>query len=268
MTEQAAPTISIATYNVLAAAYADPKYYPGVQSHDVASATRYPRVVHRIAELDADVICLQEVDHELFAMVDARLQKQGYRSRWAHKGRGKPDGCAMFVAPNLLLGEWRIHEFDDAAFGGKRTGHLVLSTNVMRGHFYMHVATTHLKWEPPGAAGEERVGLLQARQTLRQLPTQVRIAGTPCVICGDFNAGPSSDILRTFADERFVDAHGDLSHTFVLEGVPQKLDYLLFSMDTLVARPVAVPSLPGPTPMPSAAEPSDHLPLVARFTRR
>lgn len=53
---------TVATYNVLASAYIKPEWYAGVPAHLLDPAWRVPAVARSVAALDADLVCLQEVD--------------------------------------------------------------------------------------------------------------------------------------------------------------------------------------------------------------
>jgi CCR4-NOT transcription complex subunit 6 len=55
-------SFSVASYNVLAGAYIHPGWYPGTPASVLALAWRKSAVVQRVADLGADVICLQEVE--------------------------------------------------------------------------------------------------------------------------------------------------------------------------------------------------------------
>jgi len=118
------PQIVIATYNILADAYIKPEYYPHCDPKDFQAEHRHPRLIERVAGLGADVICLQEVEYALFVRLEARLRGLGYQGRWAHKGGGKPDGCATFVrGPRQCLGT-HIIVFDDGHLPKGPSGHI------------------------------------------------------------------------------------------------------------------------------------------------
>lgn len=260
------PKITVATYNVLADAYVKPEYYPGVDPRHFASPARYGRVVERIAGFGTDVICLQEVDYALFAMVEKRLRALGYEGRWAHKGMGKPDGCAMFVGHDCRSSHWQVLVFDDAHVhgqGGKESGHIALMVDarVRGGRERIHVATTHFKWASLDSM--PHVGVIQAGQFVHAVAKSMEDC-PGSIVCGDFNAAPGSPLLTEFAEAGYDDAHAATTPTFMAEGRPQKLDYLLYT-GRLQARAHEVPDLRTVSPLPSQDEPSDHLPLVATF---
>lgn len=250
-------TISVATYNVLADAYIRPERYPLVAPEDFLPERRHPKLDARVEALGADVICAQEVDIAAFRRFDDRLRLLGYRGRWAHRGGGKPDGCATFVRAPWTAEAWMIVEFDDGP--RKRSNRIALVGALARDGILFAVANAHLEWHPPDAPEELRTGLFQARQLV------ARLRGVPrAIVCCDGNAEPRSDVMETFLSAGFADAHDPSARTFVTDGRARKIDHLLHSAD-LVAEPAPPPPIDGNTPLPSADEPADHLPLVAAF---
>lgn len=258
MTAGAKKPIVVATYNILADAYIRPEYYPNCDAIDFVGATRHPRIEARVTALDADILLLQEVEHAMFVRLERRLRQDGYVGRWAHKWAGKPDGCATFVRAPLRVASWLTIDLDEG--GAKPAGHVALASPIVIDGRTWTFVSTHLKWHKPDAPPEERAGLVQARHLLAALAKPPRT-----IIGGDFNAEPDSDVLDAFRGPGFADAHPASASTFVTEGRPRKIDYLLHSRDLLaVSRPVA--ALTPASALPSKTEPSDHLPLVAAFT--
>src|SRR5262249_45986520 len=51
-----------ATYNVLATAYIKPEWYAGVPPELLKPSWRVPALVRQVESLDADLLCLQEVE--------------------------------------------------------------------------------------------------------------------------------------------------------------------------------------------------------------
>lgn len=249
--------IVIATYNVLEDAYVRPEYYPRVDPADFRPENRHPRLTAYVAALGADVALLQEVSYASFERIDARLRKDGYVGRWAHKGLGKPDGCATFVRAPFRIATSMIVDLDDG--GAKPAGHVALAVVIPVAGAVLTVVNTHIKWVKPGAPGAERADLAQAEHLLSVL------AGQPhAIVGGDFNAEPGSDVLHAFRRRGFADPHPASQATFVGEGRPRKIDYLLHTRD-LEARPHPTTHVAAETVLPSPSEPSDHAPVIATF---
>jgi mRNA deadenylase 3'-5' endonuclease subunit Ccr4 len=251
------PSFTVASYNVLANAYIKPNYYPACDPKDLEWRVREPRLITRIEGLDADVICLQEVELGFFHSLDACLRTRGYTGRWAHKGQGKPDGCATFVRTALGSVRWEIWELEGP--DDKPSGHVVLAAHLDRGSGPF-VANTHLKWDPAAVTVGGQVGYAQARDlviVMRSWPKTI--------VCGDFNATPDHETLKLFTSMGYLDPHPPTCTTFNSDARPRKLDYILHRTD-LQARPLPSNILTSTTIVPSASEPSDHAPLIAEFT--
>jgi mRNA deadenylase 3'-5' endonuclease subunit Ccr4 len=253
--------IVIATYNVLAAAHVKPEFFPRVDPALFAPAERYPRIAERVLGLNADVVCLQEADRDLYELLVRRLGSQGYRGHWAQKGEGKPDGCATFVrAPWLLTGTY-VLQFADGGGSHGRSGHVALIAAIARDGRRLVVANTHLKWYAPEKPEERRLSLAQAKE----LAALLKVNDSPRVLCGDLNAELGGPILETFASVGFADAHPSSDATNNAGGVARKIDFLLHTAE-LVAVPRQTAHVADDTVLPSDAEPSDHVPLVATFS--
>ena len=252
-----APSIIVATHNVLADPYISPEYYPRCDPKDFKPENRHPRLLAYEAALGADVILQQEVTYEMFVKLDATLRPRGYVGRWAHKWTGKPDGCATFVRAPFRVATSMIVDLDDG--GGKPNGHVALATVLVLGRQMLTIVNTHLKWHPPDAKPDAQPGVAQAGHLL-----QVLVNHSHTIVAGDFNAEPGSPTLALFTAAGFVDAHPTSHATFVLDGRPQKIDYLLHTRD-LQARPLPSPPATPESVLPSVTEPSDHVPLMAAF---
>src|SRR3954468_12100329 len=88
--------------NVLATAYLDKGDYSAVPAELLDPARRVPALVRHVARLQADLLCLQEVEAGVFEPVEATLGARGYTGRLELKGRAKPDGCATFYRSKVF----------------------------------------------------------------------------------------------------------------------------------------------------------------------
>jgi mRNA deadenylase 3'-5' endonuclease subunit Ccr4 len=257
----------VVSYNVLADSYINPAWYPGVPPALLARGARTPAIVRRIADLDGDVVCLQEVEADVAAALDNRLGALGYVGHFAPKGGGKPDGCATFVRSRAAA----VRAARTLAYGdgrGRRpdSGHIALVLLLEWEGRPLAVANTHLKWDPPGTPAADRWGLRQVSQLLAE-----RAALAPgCaawILCGDFNAGPESDVLGTLEKAGFASAYWGREHegTCVANGRAKMIDFLCHT-PCLTARPLELPRIDDRTALPSELEPSDHLPILAWFS--
>src|SRR6266540_1538606 len=87
---------TLATWNILATAYIRPAWYPRTPRQVLDPAWRVPALVRHARELGTDILCLQEVERDVFAALQAGLAGLGYSATHAMKGGNRPDGCAVF----------------------------------------------------------------------------------------------------------------------------------------------------------------------------
>jgi mRNA deadenylase 3'-5' endonuclease subunit Ccr4 len=259
-------SLSVASYNILASAYIPYARYQRTPQIVLDPAWRIPALVQHVANLGTDVLCLQEVELESFAALKSRLNSIGYEAQYARKTGGKPDGCATFYRQSSCeLMAARVIEYADGAQGQTNSGHIALIVLLRVAGRVVGLANTHLSWDPPGTASTAKVGY---RQTL-QLLNESRAMMPACdgwLICGDLNTTPDSEIIRTLQHTGFQYAHAGLAkaYTCKVNSEVKMIDYLFHSAE-FRAEPERVVQISDQTVLPSAEQPSDHLPIVARF---
>ena len=94
--EADAPSLVVATYNILASAYIQRARYPRSPAMVLTPAWRIPALLQQISTLEADILCLQEVEPETLAAINSRLGSRGHASCYARKGGDSPEGCSTF----------------------------------------------------------------------------------------------------------------------------------------------------------------------------
>ncbi len=248
-------SIAVVSWNVLADSYVKPEFFPFTDPAVLEPAARRPRVIARLREMatSTDVLCLQEVEPEVFARANDALD--GFEGAYVQK-RGKPDGCALFVREALGRATFRELAFTDG------TGHVALAASL--DELALSVATTHLKWQAPDIPLDERLGL---RELVELLDAWVR-PPSPWIVCGDLNASNDSPILQAAFARGLRDAYGSMPDAFTCNsnGRAKRIDFLLASPE-LVPTPSPLPRIDDVTPLPSASEASDHLAIRATFAR-
>ncbi len=259
------PSIRIASYNVLADAYINPAWYTHVDPSVLDRAWRWPALARRIAGLQADVVCLQEVEPACFAVLSEALEPFGLTGVFARKGQGRPDGCATFHrAASVSLIEQRTLYFSDAMDGGAASGHIALICVFDSCLGPLHVAGTHLRWAPDDSARESHIGWRQVRALFE---AGIDARSGDWLICGDLNGTSESAPLVELARSGFVDAFATLPQaTCNPNQRTKRIDYILHG-GNLSAIPDRLPMIDDQTSLPSLSEPSDHLPILATLHR-
>ncbi|CAM3627773.1 endonuclease/exonuclease/phosphatase family protein [Corallococcus soli] len=256
--------LRIASYNILADAYVKPEWFPHTPADVLRPRWRQDALARRIAGLDADIVCLQEVEPDRFAALQQAMEAHGYSGVLALKQQGRPDGCAVFHRMERCLGQ-RAHYFRDRLEDGRISGHLALVVDFDVGGDRLRVACTHLRWDRPDRPVEQHQGMQEAAELIEELVRQDPEA--LWVVCGDFNAQPGEPLVRAFAAAGLIDAYeGQHQPTCNANGRAKAIDFIFHSRE-LQAQPVRLPELDDRTPMPSETEPSDHLPITARLLR-
>ncbi|MDY7230403.1 endonuclease/exonuclease/phosphatase family protein [Hyalangium rubrum] len=256
--------LRIASYNILADAYLKPEWFPHTPADLLRPQGRQEALTQRITGLDADIVCLQEVEPNSFAALQRALEPRGYSGVLALKQQGRPDGCAVFHRMERCLGH-RAHYFGDRLEDGRISGNLALVVDFDAGGDRLRVACTHLRWDRPDKPVEQHQGMQQATELLEELVR--RDSEALWVVGGDFNAQPGDPLVRAFAAAGLLDAYaGRHQPTCNANGRPKTIDFLFHSR-ALQAQPVRLLELDAQTPMPSETEPSDHLPIAARLLR-
>jgi mRNA deadenylase 3'-5' endonuclease subunit Ccr4 len=254
--------ISVATYNVLSQSYVRKDRYPASPPRSLDPDYRHPLLLERIEKLNADLLCLQELDASVYATLEARLQATHHSAYAERRGRG--EGSAIFARRSIL----RWSPLRELHYDAHRPGHddlALIATLELQGQ-PLEVAVTHLTWQPDETPTAEHLGRRQLLELLEH-----RDQTSPKAIwlfAGDFNALPQSVVLKT-ALERGM-AESCLAQrpwdTCAINGRPRKIDYLLYSAGRLSPKPGVLPRLYRDSVLPSLTEPSDHLPLQVDFT--
>lgn len=285
--------VYVVTWNILAGAYASLKMYPDVEPPILRAPRRRAQAAAALAHLDADVICLQEVD--------CPLEELGFGPEFdsvvAQRPEGRSDCCAIaWRKERLELGPagHRTIMFDDhpppAAFECDRahydTGNVGLAVELRvrsdPGKRCITVATTHLCWEPHKM--DVRAWQLHNFTTMAK-----ELAGPRILLCGDFNSAPGTRPHQLLAQGLGLEsAYGDVESVAVTNsnahacdgGFAAMIDYIWyppkwFALKRRLHLPTgadlrasAEPPLPDSAPVPtllSACWPSDHLALGAVF---
>ncbi|XP_054051651.1 protein angel homolog 2 isoform X1 [Rissa tridactyla] len=163
---------------------------------------RFPNILQEIKQLDADVLCLQEVQEDHYRTeIKSSLESLGYHCEYKMRTGRKPDGCAIcFKTSKFSLISSNPVEFfrrDIPLLDRDNVGLVLLlqpkfhcTTNAA-----ICIANTHLLYNP-------RRGDIKLTQLAMLLAEIASVApqkdGTfcPIIICGDFNSVPGSPLYR------------------------------------------------------------------------
>jgi mRNA deadenylase 3'-5' endonuclease subunit Ccr4 len=256
---------TFATWNILATAYIRREWYPRTSRQVLDPAWRVPALVRHAKDLAVDILCLQEVEANVFIALQDGLGKAGYTGTHAVKGQNRPDGCATFFRsePFTSVATRRLAYTDGD--GGPDSGNIAQLLILEQEGHRLAIANTHLKWDPPGTPRERQWGYRQALQAIAALCLEAG-SSTAQILCGDLNVEPESDVVEALLAAGFDYAHRDCPgvRTCNSNGQPKLIDHV-FYRGSLRARPVLPAAIDAQTSLPALEQPSDHLPLVVAF---
>ncbi|CAJ1377120.1 unnamed protein product [Effrenium voratum] len=184
------------TWNVLAPSYALHKSFPDVDREHLKTAHRLPLQREVLAQVDADVFCLQEIENS--EQWQEHLAGLGYGTAFAPRPN-RADGCLIAWRLNRLkcCGQLLV-DFDEvlasqslapAVFARFARKNVALVVELDLGDARFLVATTHLYW---GSEHEDvRVWQLQ---TLLEAASS--FGHQPLALCGDLNLLPGGDAYK------------------------------------------------------------------------
>ena len=243
----------VVSWNILADAYVRRDRYPHCSDGALEPGARRSLLLRRVLDLDADIYAFQEVDPDAHEAIGAALGS-AFEGAIALRPR-RSEGVAIFVRRTKFQIEATTSLHYRAGSGetaliARISGDLV-------------VASTHLKWLPRSTAASAHAGRQQLAELLDAVP-----AGIP-LLCGDFNATSDSPVLEeAYARGYELAARSQRPwDTTNINERRRKIDYQLYRPGTLAPHPVALQRLERHTPLPSASEPSDHLPLTIDYMR-
>lgn len=212
-------SFSVVSYNVLCASYARPHSFPYVSSKNLSWEVRKMRLLSEIIDLDADIICLQEVEH--FEFFQKHLGKLGYEGIWKRRtGEKNPDGCTVFYRSSFTLIESVEIDYNEMPIYGAKDAKDYIQCNVgiickfLWKEREICVANSHFFWNP----AYPHVKLLQAVhliECVRKFTPSVR--KVPWIIAGDFNSLPNSYVHEFFTTGKVQDF--DYTHPLGLSSI-------------------------------------------------
>ncbi|NWH33234.1 ANGE2 protein, partial [Chloropsis hardwickii] len=163
---------------------------------------RFPNILQEIKELDADVLCLQEVQEDHYRTeIKSSLESLGYHCEYKMRTGRKPDGCAIcFKTSKFSLISSKPVEFfrRDIPLLDRDNVGLVL---LLQPRFHCKanaaicIANTHLLYNPKrGDIKLTQLAMLLAE--IASVAPQKDGSFCPIIICGDFNSVPGSPLYR------------------------------------------------------------------------
>jgi CCR4-NOT transcription complex subunit 6 len=198
--------LHIISWNLLADCYIRgiSKLFPGDPPSYLLWEERFERIKEQIQNTQADIFCLQEVDHYQDG-IEPFLESIGYDSIYLQRPR-KPDGCLIAFDASKFSVDGRCEiQLDDLADSQYICDQLYMKQNVcLLLHFRFIstnlkfiVACCHIHWNP----NLEDLKNNQVRYILSKIHSAVSSSTSddstiPVIFCGDFNSFPSTHMYE------------------------------------------------------------------------
>uniref|UniRef100_A0A8C5ECA1 Angel homolog 2 n=1 Tax=Gouania willdenowi TaxID=441366 RepID=A0A8C5ECA1_GOUWI len=200
------------SYNILSQQLLEENLYlyRHAPPHVLRWELRLHNLIREITQLHADIVCLQEVQHDHYeSHIKAALHTLGYHCEYKKRTGSKPDGCVVaFRTCRFSLVSSNPVEFfrpGDALLDRDNVG-LVVLLRPLGTDWSLCVANTHLLYNP--RRGD--VKLAQLAVLLAEVARMSRLpdgSATPVLLCGDFNSTPWSPLYHFLTNGR-LDCRG------------------------------------------------------------
>lgn len=251
------------TWNLLAPEWTSP--HPGDDRDFYRHARPYEAWRHRrpllldaLRTVDAELICLQEVSAPFYRrFLGPLLRGRGFEPVFRARRTGAGDIGVLVAHDTRRFIDLGAVDFTDPELAGRMAGtHL----RPVEGGPTLTVATAHLPWSPEESVRRERLD--RALATL-----DLRTSDGAQILAGDVNFDPHAHPAWShWAAAGWATSHPQPDMpTWAADGRTERLDAILArgAASGLEGDPVpALSPIPG---LPSAAFPSDHVSLRARF---
>ena len=158
--------LSIATWNLLAPCFTKPSKYPWASPESLTWPRRQEKIVARLAAVDADAVCLQEVEVALWDGLHERMRALGYEGI-LQETRGHPVANAVLLRRGTLQLE-RVES---------RSRALITVVRARPDAPPLYLASVHLE------AGAEKAATRLAQCVMGSIPRK-RLAAPDLAMCG------------------------------------------------------------------------------------
>lgn len=210
------------------------------------------RVLRVLAEIDADLVALQEVSAVGFNQAEHIAAELGLHVAFCPTIQGaEANGHALLSRRPFTVNAVGMLPLDGPASSHEPSG--AIWARIQMGLRTLHVVSTHLA--PGGSDRAAQVDALLGPRWLGALPQ-----GSAVVLCGDFNFAPPGRSYRRITarlrDAQLVHPRGTVFNTFSTVCAVTRLDHIFLSPH------FSVSGLDSPRTLLTCVA-SDHFPLVA-----
>ncbi|CDW60769.1 protein angel 2 [Trichuris trichiura] len=215
-------SFTVCTYNILSQSCLEStaELYEKCEKKHLTWQHRSCLLLKELKTLNADIFCLQEVDHNTYSMFDVFFHKRKYKGVYKKRTGDKNDGCAVFwnrrkfslvdsvaveyFIPNTYVDRDNIGLLVKLRLKHARKSFCLWRRGRKQDH-YVIVANTHLLYNP--RRGDIKlVQLCQLLAHLQKMAKRYLENGEPfcdpIVLCGDMNCTPVSPMCTFLTSGR------------------------------------------------------------------
>lgn len=199
-------SISLISYNIMSYNFTKLEWFPYVKSEYLYPKYRSPRIINEIENANADILCLQECDNDLFAEYYKNILQVelGYTCiANPSSNPNKKNVINVICYKTKMFNEIEVNVIDlnedlskiDESFA-KHKEALIVQLQLKETKEKFIVITTHLYWNP-------EYEYVRYGEIAKILSTAYeKYKNVPLFLCGDFNACPKSNVLRYIYKEK------------------------------------------------------------------
>ena len=206
------PTISILSYNIMSYSFTKTEWFPYVKTEYLYPKYRSPRIINEIETINADILCLQECDSDLFNDYYKKILEHElhyicimHPSSYVYRNRKAVVNTVcykkhLFTELNSTLLDLNdeLCKIDESFTKHKEALIVQLEHKANKEKFI--VISTHLYWNPE----YEYVRYGEIARIVSYVYKKYKECAL--FICGDLNASPYSNVLRyIYGEEPDVD---------------------------------------------------------------
>jgi CCR4-NOT transcription complex subunit 6 len=190
-------TILVMSYNIMAYNFTKIEWFPYCPPEYLHPRHRAPRILNEIEQVNADVLSLQECDHDLFVeFYKPNLEALGYNCIFKAASASRiVTNCIAYKNKLFREESWTYLDLNDEldklddSFCRHKEAIFVTLKHYATGKSVV-VANTHLFWN----AEFEYVKYGQMCMIVKLI--QNKFPQLPIILCGDMNSTPNSNVIK------------------------------------------------------------------------
>jgi len=191
-------SILVMSYNIMAYNFTKIEWFPYCQPEFLHPKYRAPRILNEIEKVNADIVCLQECDHDLFSeFYKVNLEALGYNTIFKPQSQNRIVTNVIAYKKSLFKQE-RVLYLDlnedlgklDESFNKHKEAYIVKLKQKSTGKDLI-IVNTHLFWNPD----HEYVKYGQISKIIKYVEDNFS-KDIPVIFAGDMNSTPNSNVVK------------------------------------------------------------------------